>query len=469
MMTTSEVLPSSFRDPAGFLFKRDNILYRQVNQSYAADFEAAQEAGLFQALLKAKLLIPHEEVDIEPAIQESHYKTLQPELVSFISHPYEWSFSQLKDAALATITIQRLAMKHGMCLKDASAYNIQFHEGRAVLIDTLSFIKYEEGKPWQGYKQYCQHFLAPLALMGATDVRLSQLLRVYIDGIPLDIASKLLPFKSYLSPFLLTHLHAHAKAQIQYAETTDEPNEKANKATKSISHRAMDAMLQSLHAGTRKLNWKAPKTEWGDYYSATNYADQALQHKEFLVRLFLTEIKAASGDAQVHDLGANNGHFSRVACDLGFNAIAWDIDPVAVESNYKQNKKDKLPNLLPLVLDLTNPSGAIGWASNERESFAQRAQNNIVLSLALIHHLAISNNVPLSLIAEFLHRLAHHLVIEFIPKSDSQVKRLLSNRTDIFSEYHQQGFENAFKQKFDIVKKEQIKDSERLLYLMRRK
>jgi len=463
-MTTSEVLPSSFRDPAGFLFKRGDILYRQINQSYATDFEAAQESGLFQALFKARLLIPHEEVNIDLAVSENCFKIIKPKLVSFISYPYEWSFSQLKDAALATITIQRLAMKHGMCLKDASAYNIQFHAGRAVLIDTLSFVKYEEGKPWQGYKQYCQHFLAPLSLMSATDVRLSQLLRIYIDGIPLDIASKLLPLKSYFSPFLLAHIHAHAKAQIQYGKTTDEPSEQA---AKPISRKAMDAMLQGIHAGTRKLTWKAPKTEWGDYYSATNYADQALQHKEELVRRFLTEIDDEA--AQVHDLGANNGHFSRVACDLGYEAIAWDIDPVAVESNYQQNKKDKLHNLLPLVLDLTNPSGAIGWASKERESFIQRAQNNIVLSLALIHHLAISNNVPLLLIAEFLQGLAYHLVIEFIPKSDSQVKRLLSNRTDIFSEYHQQGFETTFSKKFDIVNKEQISGSDRILYLMSRK
>jgi len=462
-MATTEVLPSSFRDPAGFLFKRGDILYRQINQTYAADYEAAQKNGLFEALFKARLLIPHDEADIEPADADSCYKIIQPKLVSFISHPYEWSFSQLKDAALATMTIQRLAMQHGMCLKDASAYNIQFYEGRAMLIDTLSFIQYEEGKPWQGYKQYCQHFLAPLALMSATDVRLSQLLRVYIDGIPLDIASKLLPSRSYLSPFLLSHIHAHAKAQIQYGKTSDKP---AGQEAKPISRKAMDAMLQAIHAGTRKLNWKRPETEWGDYYSATNYVDQALQHKEELVRLYLSEIEIDG--SQVHDLGANNGHFSRLACDLGYDAMAWDIDPVAVDSNYQQNKKDKLPNLLPLVLDLTNPSGAIGWASRERESFAQRTKNSIILSLALVHHLAISNNVPLPLIADFFQELAHHLIIEFIPKSDSQVKRLLSNRTDIFSEYDQQGFEKAFSEKFDILKTEEISSSERTLYLMRR-
>ncbi len=463
-MTASEVLPSSFRDPAGFLFKRNDTLYRQVNQSYATDFDALTNSGLYEALVKAKLLIPHHEVEVEAAESSNVYKTIQPGFVPFISYPYEWSFSQLKDAALVTMTIQRVALKHGMCLKDASAYNIQFYEGRAVLIDTLSFMQYEEGKPWQGYKQYCQHFLAPLALMSSTDVRLSQLLRIHIDGIPLDLASKLLPVKSRLSPLLLSHIHMHAKAQVRYGETTEDGE---TREVKSIDRKSMEAMMQTLHEGTRKLQWQAPKTEWGEYYSATNYEDESLQNKELLVREFLSGLDKS--ESLLHDLGANNGHFSRIACELGFNSVAWDIDPVAVENNYLQLKNEKRRNLLPLVLDLTNPSSAIGWSSAERDSFTERAQNNTVLALALVHHLAISNNVPLTMVAKFMARLAHHLIIEFIPKSDSQVKRLLANRTDIFSEYTQEGFEKAFSSEFDVVKTENIEGSERSLYLMQRK
>ena len=361
------------------------------------------------------------------------------------------------------MTIQRLALKHGMCLKDASAYNIQFYNGRAVLIDSLSFMQYEEGKPWQGYKQYCQHFLAPLALMSHTDVRLVQLLRVHIDGVPLDLASKLLPGKTRLSPFLLSHIHAHAKAQQRFGETAEDGS---SLEVKSISRKAMEAMMQALHEGTRKLQWKVPKTEWGEYYSATNYENEALQNKEKLVREYLSEINEQI--LAVHDLGANNGHFSRIACELGYTAVAWDIDPVAVEKNYLQLKQDKQPNLLPLLQDLTNPSGAIGWSLAERDSFSERINNGVVLALALIHHLAISNNVPLTMISAFLKGIAQHVVIEFIPKSDSQVKRLLANRTDIFTEYSQQGFEQAFAKDFDLLRIEQIEGSERSLYLLQR-
>lgn len=205
MTGKDRTLSASFRDPAGFLFSRGGILYRQVNHSYAENFSALIDSGLYEKLVKASLLISHSEVDeltgrpFAPAIPASAYRTIRPEAIPFISYPYEWSFGQLKDAALATLSIQKRALKAGMSLKDASAYNIQFYRGKPVLIDTLSFEIYHEGEPWVAYRQFCQHFLAPLALMAARDVRLNQLMRVYIDGLPLDLASKLLPPRTHLT------------------------------------------------------------------------------------------------------------------------------------------------------------------------------------------------------------------------------------------------------------------------------
>ena len=216
--TTSQAHNASFRDPSGFLFSREGVLYRQVNQVYAADFTRLMDSGLYDKLIKAGLLIPHVESDLKPAQPELAFKVIRPERVPFISYPYEWSFGQLKDAALATLSIQKRALKLGMSLKDASAYNIQFYNGKPVLIDTLSFETYQEGEPWVAYRQFCQHFLAPLALMAYRDVRLSQLLRVYIDGIPLDLASELLPGRTRWNLGLATHIHLHASAQKRYAE-----------------------------------------------------------------------------------------------------------------------------------------------------------------------------------------------------------------------------------------------------------
>ena len=453
---SSEQLSASFRDPSGFLFSRDGVLFRQINQTYAHEYTRLIESGLYEKLVKGRLLIPHIEVEQSAAGSQGAYKIIQPERVSFISYPYEWSFSQLKDAALATLSIQRRSLKVGMSLKDASAYNIQFVRGKATLIDTLSFENYAEGQPWVAYRQFCQHFLAPLALMALRDVRLNQLLRVYIDGVPLDLASRLLPARTRLNFGLLTHIHLHAGAQKKFAGA--EVKSRAG----TMSKQAMTGLIDSLESTVRKLAWQASGTEWGNYYEITNYSDAAFEHKKQLVG----EWTARAMPGLVWDLGANNGVFSRVAGQSGAYVVSSDIDPAAVEHNYRQVKAEKTENLLPLLLDLTNPSPSIGWANRERDDFSMRGPADMVLALALIHHLAISNNVPLAQVAEYLRHLGAWLVIEFVPKSDSQVQKLLLSREDIFPNYAREGFESAFGQCFTIHESVPLRESERVLYLM---
>src|SRR5574338_267074 len=193
---------SSFRDPSGYVYKdaSGNVM-RYVSKEYADDYNFLMQSGLYNELVDAGLLIPHKEVTPK-AIDANRHKLLQPEQIPFMSYPYEWSFSQLKDAALATIKTQQAALKHGMVLKDASAYNIQFYKGKPVLIDTLSFERYKTDEPWIAYRQFCQHFLAPLALAAYVDIRLLKLLRDYIDGVPLDLASELLPARTKFKPQL---------------------------------------------------------------------------------------------------------------------------------------------------------------------------------------------------------------------------------------------------------------------------
>ena len=454
--SASRQLSASFRDPSGFLFTDNGILYRQINRAYAEDYARLMDSGLYEKLVKAGALIPHVETEQVSAESEAAFKVIQPERVPFISYPYEWSFSQLKDAALATLSIHKRALKLGMLLKDASAYNIQFVRGRAMLIDTLSFEIYKEGEPWMAYKQFCQHFLAPLALMSCRDVRLSQLLRVHIDGVPLDLASELLPFKTKFNFGLLTHIHVHAGSQKRYADKTVEPRKGM------MSQQAMIGLIESLESTIKKLTWQPAGTEWGAYYEATNYSDSAFEHKKQLVRAWAEEKKPTL----VWDLGGNTGVFSREAAASGAFTVSFDIDPAAVEQNYQVVKKNKEQNLLPLVLDLTNPSPAIGWDHAERDSFGQRGPADMTLALAVIHHLAISNNVPLPQLAQFFAARTKWLVIEFVPKSDSQVKRLLSSRKDIFPNYTREGFEAAFSERFKIHQAEPIRDSERTLYLM---
>ncbi len=459
-MGSYQRISSSFRDPSGFLFYENDTIYRQINQYYKENYDFLINSGLYKTLVDSEQLIPHEEVNIKPFNPNTSYKIIKPEKIPFFSYPYEWCFSQLKNAALTTLDIQKTAMKYDMTLKDCSSYNIQFHNGKAILIDTLSFEKYVEGQIWKGYRQFCQHFLAPLALMSQKDIRLNQLLRIYVDGIPLDLTSKLLPLRTRSSFSLLSHIHAHAKSQKHFEDKKIDSFKK-----RKLGRNSFLGIIESLYSGVKKLNWKPEGTEWGEYYNDTNYSESGFTQKKKIIENFFdnTDLKV------VWDLGANIGIFSRISSDRGINTISFDIDPAAVEKNYLDSIEKHETKILPLILDLTNPSPDIGWENQERSSFINRGPVDVVLALALLHHLVISNNLPLGKITQFFKKICNNLIIEFVPKTDSQVKRLLISREDIFSDYTKENFENEF-QKFFIIKDSiKIQDSDRILYVMEKK
>lgn len=449
---------SSFRDPSGTVFAKDGIIYRQINHCYIKQYHYLMQSGLYDALKRTGALVSHEEVNIS-GITKDCVSVIRPGKIPFISYPYEWTFGQLRDAALLTLRIHRKALEHGMILKDASAYNIQFKNGNPVMIDTLSFDFYQQGMPWVAYGQFCRHFLAPLLLMCNVDVRLNRLLSLYIDGIPLDLASSLLKRRGGF--FTIQHIHWHAKFVAKHAE--DGKKSKGIKAIK-ISKANHIALIESLIRGVEKLKLKNIQTEWSAYYSHANYSDTSADHKKVLVRAFLQEIQPAS----VWDLGANDGTYSRLALEQKAHVAAFDIDPVAVERNYSLIKRENL-NMLPLVLDLTNPSSDIGFANRERGTIDKRQKPDCIMALALIHHLAISNNLPFNKLATWLAEICRHLIIEFVPKEDSQVQVLLATRVDIFSDYTRENFEVAFNSQFILRRLENIEGSCRTLYWYERK
>ena len=446
---------SSFRDPSGVVMVQDGVVVRQVNRCYQAQYDALMDK-LYAQLTEQGLLVKHEELD-QPLADENAYRMIRPTRIPFISYPYEWSFGQLKDAALTTLRIHRAALDQDMILKDASAYNIQFLIGQPVLIDTLSFEFYQPGSPWPAYGQFCRHFLAPLMLMAYQDLRLLQLLRVYIDGIPLDLASTLLKGKGGFAA--KQHIHWHARATRKHAE--DGKGEVRKVAISKFSHAAM---IDSLIRTVEGLRLKGVETEWGDYYAHTNYSDAAAQSKEKLVSAFLEDIRPRTA----WDFGANDGRYSRLALAYGGSAVAFDVDPIAVERSYHAVKTAREP-MLPLLLDLTNPSPPMGFANRERAGIQDRQKPDCILMLAVIHHMVISNNLPQPMLARWLSTLTRSLIIEFVPKQDSQVQTLLATRDDIFPDYTKEGFERSFGQFFDIARQEKVEGSERTLYLMRAK
>ncbi len=448
---------SSFRDPSGTVFSHNGLIYRTVSFAYKDNYSHFIDSGLYSRLIELKYLVPHEEVDFAQENKDI-YKIIKPKKIPFISYPYEWTFSELKDAALLTLAIQKLAFEYNMSLKDASSFNIQFYNGKPIFIDTLSFEKYQKDKPWKAYGQFCRHFLSPLALMAYSEPTLNRMLRLYIDGIPVEIASKLLPLKSYLNLSILIHIHLHGRSREYYANKP----ESGRKA--KLSPVAFRGLIDNLNSAVRNLKWRPTKTEWSDYYSFSNYSDSAFKHKESIFKHFLkiADVK------DMWDIGANTGHFSKIAESLGINVIAFDNDHTTVEKLYLDCKNEKRRQILPLFIDITNPTPSLGWDSNEWLSLVSRGPASLISALALIHHLSIGQNIPFENLANFFQKICQWLIIEFVPKEDSQVRKMLINRRDIFTQYTQSNFEKVFSERFLLCKKIKIKDSLRVMYLYKK-
>lgn len=465
-MAVTTAHAGSFRDPAGFIFSANGVLHRQINKTGQADYDLMMKSGLYQELVDAGLLVAHHEVATSVGSSKA-YKVIKPALIPFISYPYEWSFSQLKDAALLTLNVQKRALAKGMILKDASAYNVQFIGKQPILIDTLSFMKYTPGEAWEGYRQFCEHFLAPLALARYTSLEVLKLLRVNLEGISLELATELLPKKAKLKPSLFSHLYLHNVSQKRYQNIGSEKPQKAT-TKRTVSEFALKGIVSSLENAVKNL--KAPKqqTEWGDYYSFTNYSDKAFARKRVIVKELLEQVKPKA--KVVWDIGANNGEFSVLAADMGSYTVAMDIDPIAVERNYRAPGSDgQTHNMLPLVQDCADPSPGTGFMGTERESLFQRGPADVVMALAIIHHLAIGRNLPLPRIADLLAATGKHVIIEFVPKGDSKVDILLSSRRDIFTDYDAKHFEAAMGEHFKLLTKTPIAQTKRTVYLYKRK
>ncbi len=441
----SSPVPGSFRDPSGFVFEREGVVYRQVNERYREHYDLAVSSGLFESLTAKGALVAHTEAPLDLAAAPGAYKVLEPERIPFVSYPYEWCFGQLKAAALLTLDVARAALDRGMTLKDASAYNVQFVGSTPVFIDTLSFETYREGEPWVAYRPFCQHFLAPLATP-------------MIAVLPLDLASALLPGRTKLSFRYLTHIHLHARSQRAFADRPVKAREVR------VGKLGVIGLLESLAKAVASLEWNAAGTEWADYYENTNYAPEAMGSKESLVASYVER----AAPRTVWDLGANRGVFSRIASRTGAYVVAFDVDHAAVEKNFLRGASERDRSVLPLVFDATNPSPALGWQNDERSSLVSRGPADAVLALALVHHLAIGNNVPLDRVAGFMADLGRWLVVEFVPKEDSQVVRLLASREDVFPDYTRAGFEAAFGERFEILDSSAVQGTERTLYLMKR-
>lgn len=459
-MTNNKRHPSSFRDPSGYVFKDQNVFKRIIKPLYFEQYYSLKESGFFNKLFQNNLLIAHTEER-----SNKNKIIIVPEQIPFITYPYEWSFLQFKEAALLTLKIQKYAIEHGYSLKDASAFNVAFHNGQAIFIDTLSFDFYEENKPWRAYKQFVTHFLGPLLLAQYHGAQSLKLLANFIDGIPMKQLASMLPFKTKLNPFLYSNIHLLAKYEDRHNDDYEGEVKQSN-----LSKKAQLNIIKSLYDFIKKMNLRE-HSEWGDYYNKTNYSDDAFTVKSEIINTWVDSIKPKT----LIDVGGNDGTFVR---RIDFNlehALVCDIDNNAVDYNYKTIKTNKEKYMLPFVLDVLNPSADIGFNNAERISFIERIKSfapDVTLALAVIHHITLSGNITFEMSASFFADFSKYLIIEFPKQGDSWVERLLKTKGEFrnhFNFYNEQNFETAYSELFEVVDKKEITNSKRVMYFLKRK
>jgi hypothetical protein len=456
-MTVGKRHSASYRDPDGFVFEYREKIYRQVNQRYAANYTLLKNSGLYSQLIEESKLLPHTEIDECIAENINWYKTLLPKQVTFISYPYEWCFSQWKDAALLTLYILKISIHHSMILKDATPFNIQFVDGGPIWIDTLSFEKYDTTKPWIAYRQFVECFIAPLLLSHYQSQNLLKIFQVFPDGIPLETLVKFLPVKSRFNLNIL--LHVVLPSSLAKGLKTE------NKIIPEFNKQKLLHIVDNLIGFVQSIKLPKMKAGWNNYYEETVLSTAYVEEKSKILTKWIHQLPVNS----VLDLGSNTGNFAQIAVEAGKHTIAVDSDIDCIERLYNTCKQKKIFNLLPLCIDISNPTPSIGWDNNERAAFYTRVRTDLCIVLALIHHLAVGKNVGFVQMAETFSKLAPWLIIEFIPKSDPKVSLLLKHRTDIFENYNEFAFVNAFEEIFSIEKRELLSTTGRILFLMKRK
>ncbi len=451
----------SFRDPDALVIKKDGLYFRYLMLSYKAEYDHLMQSGLYQKLIDQGLMIAHEEVAVD-SIDTNIYKQIFPQQISFQSYPFEWSFSQWKKAILSFLTINRIALQHGMILKDATPYNFFLQKGKAVLLDTSSFQFFKENDVWIAYRQFCEEFLGPLALMKYNGARWAKLLSSHIHGLPLDFISKQLSLKSKFNLTCLIHIHLHKRFHATQSKSQNKKPEQHGFSTAKLLN-----MLELMESGIGSWETAYPyEHHWVTYYEEDIESPAYLADKESKITEWLNETKPKT----VLDLGANTGLFSFMAAKNAERVVAVEFDEVCVDKIESTIQNEGITNITALVADISESTGGLGILNREYTPLVQRGESTMVMGLALIHHLCITKYFDLAHIAELFATLSkQYVIIEFIPKEDPKVQLLLANRKDVFENYREEIFLKEFSEKFTLIGNHGFSNSLRKIFLFRKK
>jgi hypothetical protein len=458
----------SFRDPESRVFYADGAVYRALSKDGLEDFEALAGSSLFERAIDDGRLVRTERVEDPSSLPAPLVKeragALRHERIPFVSYPYEWPFSMLKDAALLQLDLLAEALVEDLVLKDSSPYNVQFRGGKAVFVDVGSFEK-RRPEPWVGYRQFCELFLYPLMLQGWKGVRYHPWLRGSIDGIEPPEMRRLLSFRDRFRRGSFTHVFLHARLEQRYAGREREDRSEAKPGAGSKKEVIL-ASVRKLRKLVERIGWEPPEGVWVAYGERNSYTDDDTARKEEFVRT------VATGErwGLTWDIGANNGRYSRIAAEGSDYVVAVDADQGPVELLYRTLRDEGNRKILPLTMNLADPSPNLGWRGLERKSLPDRGAPDLVLALALIHHMAISANIPVREFVDWLAGLGCSLVIEFPTREDPMVKRLLSGkRQEEHTDYELGYFERVLAEAFDVERRERLGSGTRVLYFARPK
>lgn len=446
--------PGSFRDRHGRVFYRDDDVLRYIDSEALQEWRALETTRFFPCMIREGRIIGTEL--LPETAPEGWSGVLRHERIPFVSYPYEWPFSMLKDAALLQLDLLQASLQEGFILKDSSAFNFQWKGVRPVLIDVLSLQKLAAGEVWTGYRQFCQMFLYPLMLQAYRHVPFQARLRGDIDGISPGEMNRLLSMRDRFRAGVFTHVYLQSKFQEGMGKSTRDVKSELKQA--GFQRDMVLANIRGLEKLVRKLEWKPDRSEWSDYKATTSYSPEEALAKDAFVRSAIETRKWNLA----WDLGCNTGWFSRIASAQAQYVVAMDADALVIEKLHASLKQEGCTNILPLIMNVADASPSLGWKGRERKAIGERGTPDLILGLALMHHLVISANIPVADLVDWLTGFGASMILEFVTREDPMVRKLLLNKEDQYTDYHVEYFEKCLSSRCRIVRREPI--GARILY-----
>jgi len=461
----------SFRDPSGCVFYFQNEIYRALDSDSFILIQQLDKDSVLSDLEKLGYLIPTTVITQTDSIYASLKKNLPNEnhflhhsKVQSISYPYEWSFSMLADSAKLQLELQLKLIEKGYSLKDASAFNVQFIHCQPVFIDITSIEKLKTKEVWIAYGQFCQMYLFPLLLKRYKNINSKGYYFNNINGLNVEEVYHIFGFLESLKPALFIDVLLQFYFQRFASNKTAELKQKLKKEGSTTTSQIIN-IKRMLRKIDKISNFYKPIGHWIDYIDKNTYSIEAEEEKVTYIKKFLKEFSPPT----VLDLGCNTGRYSLLAAESGADVIAVDSDHDSIDLLYKHAKKAQA-NILPLWVDIANPSPALGFRNQERKSFMERVHADAVFALALIHHLLITSRIPMDAICDFFYELTEsYLVVEFVGRNDDMFQTLLALREDIYGNITKDFFLATFSKKFALINQRKISNTERFLFTFKKK